>query len=189
MKKQNAKPETRNPKRRLFVFGPGIVAAVILSVFVFEKRFSFMAQKSPIIERQSIVSGEETTTYAPELTFLIANRKKFHLTKEQEKLAKNIFKKYYEDALPLKRQLKESTAQISSYFGEKKEQNVKVSADDIQKHSQEYQHLSGELSRLRRFYWEQGENLLTETQKGMVKHEIAKIFTVKRPAFKKEDKQ
>ena len=56
----------------------------------------------------------------------------------------------------------------------------------VQEQSQNYQQLSRDLSQLRKFYWEQGINALTDNQKKMVAREVENIFTKELPALKKE---
>ncbi len=186
MKKQNSKSETRNSgKRRWIVFGPGIMAALMISLFVTAKNFTLFQGKPPVIEKQ-VSLGKGQPVYAPELAFLITNRKKFQLSEKQATLIKNLHKKYAEGARALKKELNEATAQLAVYFNEKEKGENRVAFKDVQEQSQNYQQLSRDLSQIRKFYWEQAENLLTETQKELVKREAAKIYSVKRPAFKKE---
>lgn len=169
MKKQGTEAQRdKGTKRRLFVFGPGIVAAIAISLFVAAKNFTLFQGKPPIIEKHVSLS-EGQPAYAPELTFLITNPKKFHISEKQGTLLKNLHKKYYEDARPLKKELKEATAQLAVYFNEKEKEKNRVAFKDVQEHSQNYQQLSRDLSQLRKFYFEQAMNLLSEDQKKLVK--------------------
>lgn len=167
------------------MFGPGIVAAIAISLFVTAKNFTLFQGKPPIIEKQVSI-GKGHPVYAPELTFLIGNHKKIHLTEKQVTLIKNLHKKYNEDARPLKKELKEATAQLAVYFNEKEKEKNRVAFKDVQEQSQNYQQLSRDLSQLRKFYWEQGINALTDNQKKMVEREVSNIFTKELPAFRKE---
>ena len=176
---------TEKTKKRWIVFGPGIMAALMISLFVTAKNFTLFQGKPPIIEKQ-VSLGEGQPVYAPELTLLITNQKKFHISEKQATLIKNLHKKYYEDAHPLKKELKEATAQLAVYFNEKEKGKNRVAFKDVQEQSQNYQQLSRDLSQLRKFYWEQGINALTDNQKKMVAREVANIFTKELPALKKE---
>lgn len=169
MKKEGTEAQRdKGAKRRLFVFGPGIVAAFAISLFVTAKNFTLSQGKPPVIEKQ-VSLGKGQPVYAPELTFLIGNHKKFQLSEKQAALIKNLHKKYDEDARPLKKELKEATAQLAVYFNEKEKEKNRVAFKDVQEQSQNYQELSRDLSQLRKFYFEQAMNLLSEDQKKLVK--------------------
>lgn len=179
MNRKRNKPQrhegTVKTKKRWIVFGPGIMAALMISLFVTAKNFTLFQGKPPVIEKQ-VSLGEGQPIYAPELTFLITNQKKFQLSEKQAALIKNLHKKYDEDARPLKKELKESTAQLAVYFNEKEKGENRVAFKDVHEQSQNYQQLSRDLSQLRKFYWEQGINALTPYQKRIVNAEIMKMM-------------
>lgn len=163
-KKPQRHEDTKKTKKRWIVFGPGIMAALMLSLFVTAKNFTLFQGKPPVIEKQVSLGGEQPVV-APELTFLTTNREKFQLSEKQAALIKNLHKKYDEDARALKKELKEAAAQLAVYFNEKEKGGNRVAFKDVQEQSQNYQQLSRDLSQLRKFYFEQAKNLLSEEQK------------------------
>lgn len=189
MNRKKNKPQrhedTKKTKKRWIVFGPGIMAALMISLFVTAKNFTLFQGKPPVIEKQ-VSLGKGQPVYAPELPFLITNRKKFQLSEKQAALIKNLHKKYDEDARPLKKELKETTAQLAVYFNEKEKGGNRVAFKDVQEQSQNYQQLSRDLSQLRKFYWEQGINLLSESQKKIASEEIAKMMRLSKKSKGKE---
>lgn len=183
--KPQRREDTKKTKKRWIVFGPGIMAALMLSLFVTAKNFTLFQGKPPVIEKQ-VSLGKEQPVYAPELPFLITNRKKFRLSEKQTALIKNLHKKYDEDARPLKKELKEATAQLAVYFNEKEKGGNRVAFKAVHEQSQNYQQLSRDLSQLRKFYWEQGINVLSESQKKIAEEEIAKMMRLSKKSKGKE---
>lgn len=166
-KRQGAR---ENP-RRLFVFGPGIMVALIIATFVVAKNY-VIPEKPPVAEKQ--VSGIQTPGIMPEIAFILDKKQALNLTAAQKNSLKRFYGKFNADAKPLKETLKNSSASVSSFLNEKQESKKKTSLKEIHEQAQDLQKFSKELSDLRTFYWQQAMNVLSENQRKKVTNEIKK---------------
>lgn len=168
MKTRNLKPETRNSKRRLFVFGPGMLAALAIAAFVAAKNYAVF-EKPAVVNKQVYLQPKESVI-TPEASFILDRSAQIGISKAQKEAITDIYDRYSHDARPIKEALAAASQNVSSYLNER--QNKRTTLADIQKHTEDFQKLSAHLSLLRKSTWNLALNVLSEAQKKKVREDL-----------------
>lgn len=164
-------------RRRLVRVGPGLVVALVLSVFVGVKWFGAETQMRqvrsgpPIVERQLVTSSfEEKSGPTPELKFVFERREKLGLSADQvgklEKLRaewEKVYRPKIEEA--------NAAAEKAGGYLQDTHGNRSTPVAHIQKEAGPMIALSGEISAARRSYWSRAVSLLSSEQRSVLQRE------------------
>ncbi|HEY3298137.1 MAG TPA: hypothetical protein VGK34_05715 [Armatimonadota bacterium] len=164
--KQSERQKNDTPRRRWLIIGPGIVFALILALqWVITNRKSSDTGR-PIIERQVIaVPKTRGEVRVPEIGFVLQNREQLKLSAAQVSDLRKLEVEWNEKSKPLNDLMNRAASDFQSYM---KSAGSKVAMKDIQSHAAPVSELSGQISSLRRVYWEKAIIVLDGKQRRAV---------------------
>lgn len=158
-------------KRRLIYFGPGLIAALILSLFIGYNWYRSETQKRemndmpPIVERQVLSSLEqEKLGLTPEVIFLIERRDKLGLSDTQTAELKALQAEWKKLYGPKIAEANKAAAKTGEYLAGARYKSRTPSAH-IQSEAAPLILLSREISSARNRYWDEAMQILTPRQR------------------------
>ena len=171
--KQN---QTNKSKRRFLHIGPGLIIALIVSMFIGYNWYKTVKQRNvtdmpPIVERNVFSSPEqEKLGPIPLVKFIIDRRKKLNLNNSQASELSVLHAEWNKLYEPKLSEAKKAAASAGKYLAGKKGQSRTPSAH-IQNEAAPLILLSREISSARSRYWDKAMQILTPKQRVFVQRE------------------
>ncbi len=177
MAKHDSKTINTEKRRRLISIGPGLIAALILSIVVGCKYAQVQAQVRerkqvpPIIERQVISSNyEEKAGPTPEVRFIISHKGKLGLNSSEIIKLKKLQSDWDRFYQPKIAEANAAADRTNRYLSDAKS-NRRTPVAQIQDEAGPMIELSREISTARRDCWNRAIKILTPAQRTVLQKE------------------
>jgi hypothetical protein len=161
------------PRRRWITIGPGIILAAILALQIVSANRQKPAAP-PIIERQVEGSARQGISPAPTVSYILDRKGKLKLSPGQVKHLSALEAEWASQSGPLVKDMDKAAREFNAFM---KKSGNKATLKDLQAHAASVSVLSGQLSGMRRVYWEHATSLLDKTQIKIVKSDLSAGYT------------
>lgn len=154
-----------NPARRWFRIGPGLLLAIIASVFLWRQLppGPVAAPQAPRIERTRVDQAPEAPPPGvPDGEWLLAQKDALHLSAEQRQKLIKLVARWRRDTAELRDALARTSDQFNREMASDKGKGVTI--DSLREKASPVSALSRELAAARRAWWNEAKHVLTAAQ-------------------------